>query len=296
VFLVLQFVQRVMDNPDKPPTTLGLVAANVLVFLRPQSLAKWLPTLESGCLDPSAVFWGREWKRIVTGAFLHIGDHHLYYNMASLFYKGTILEREMGTEAFSKLVAFLLLTSHTMYVGISYLLHLVQDSSWMYKRAAGFSGVLFGLKVILHSRSHGYQNVFGIRVSSRWASWVELAIVQMIFPESSLLGHACGILAGLLWLKGGQPWTSLPFNFTSTRQRFQGHGYARSGGRSHSWDDAPADEQERLDQAIAESLQLAQARANESRRSSSREAGTSGQNSQPNANELRQRRLQFYSS
>eukprot|EP00894_Picocystis_sp_ML_P000169 jgi/Pico_ML_1/50686/g1853.t1 len=129
-----------MDNPDKPPTTLGLVAANVLVFLRPQSLAKWLPTLESGCLDPSAVVWGREWKRIVTGAFLHIGDHHLYYNMASLFYKGTILEREMGTEAFSKLVAFLLLTSHTMYVGISYLLHLVQDSSWMYKRAAGFSG------------------------------------------------------------------------------------------------------------------------------------------------------------
>lgn len=296
VFLVLQFVQRVMESPDKPPATLGLVLANVLVYLHPQALAKWLPTLESGCLDPSKVLWKREWTRIITSAFLHMGDHHLYYNMASLFYKGTVLERELGTKTFSKLVAFLLMTSHTMYVGISYLLYRLQDGNWMYKSAAGFSGVLFGLKVILHSRSHGHQNVFGFRVSSRWASWVELAIVQMIFPRSSLLGHACGILAGLLWLKGGQFREFLPFDFLSTRQRFQGHGYARRGGATQSWEGELLDEQEQLERAVAESLQLAQAHENESRRSSSREAGTSGQNSQPNANELRRRRLQFYSS
>jgi rhomboid domain-containing protein 1 len=66
--------------------------------------------------------------------------------------------------------------------------------------AVGFSGVLFGLKVILTHNSPGWGSVAGFSVPVKYLAWAELVFIQFITPNASFLGHACGILAGLLHL------------------------------------------------------------------------------------------------
>lgn len=69
----------------------------------------------------------------------------------------------------------------------------------------GISGVLFGLKVILTSQhqDNANTNFMGImNIPSKWSYWVELVVIQLIYPNASLLGHFCGILAGLLYVYG----------------------------------------------------------------------------------------------
>jgi len=38
------------------------------------------------------------WKRLLGSAFVHADDHHLYYNMLSLLWKGIQLETSMGSK------------------------------------------------------------------------------------------------------------------------------------------------------------------------------------------------------
>lgn len=39
----------------------------------------------------------------------------------------------------------------------------------------------------------------GFRVHTRYATWLELVLIAIMVPNSSFLGHLCGILAGILY-------------------------------------------------------------------------------------------------
>lgn len=51
----------------------------------------------------------------------------------------------------------------------------------------------------------GMTRVFGLPfpVSSQWAYWAELVVIQVLVPNASFLGHLCGILAGQLYVGSG---------------------------------------------------------------------------------------------
>ena len=119
--------------------------------------------------------------------------------MGSLLWKGSHLEPQMGPIKFAGLVAELLFTSGLLYVGAASTM--ASRSIWTQgvfnTCAVGFSGVLFGLKVILNSQSAGWSSVMGIRLPTKYAAWAELIAIQLISPEASFLGHLCGIVAGL---------------------------------------------------------------------------------------------------
>lgn len=40
-----------------------------------------------------------------------------------------------------------------------------------------------------------------IPISSRYACWAELLLIQILVPNSSFIGHLAGILVGLLYVK-----------------------------------------------------------------------------------------------
>lgn len=68
---------------------------------------------------------------------------------------------------------------------------------------AGFSGVIFGLKVILNANPRYGQTatrIFGLPFPGGAAPWTELFMVAAVMPNSSFLGHLCGIFAGLLYI------------------------------------------------------------------------------------------------
>ena len=103
--LAMQVFRQGIDNI--PPVTLGLLALNCLVFYNPP-----IPGLDFGwardsCLNGIAIAYGSQWGRIWTACFFHLSDMHLYFNMSSLLYKGRILEGNLGSEEFGKLIAVL---------------------------------------------------------------------------------------------------------------------------------------------------------------------------------------------
>lgn len=43
--------------------------------------------------------------------------------------------------------------------------------------------------------------VLGIQVNTRYATWLELALISLLVPNASFLGHLCGIMAGILYVE-----------------------------------------------------------------------------------------------
>lgn len=65
-------------------------------------------------------------------------------------------------------------------------------------------GVIFALKVMAahYTSSSNRENVICIYVSSKFAYWIELIIIQLIAPNASFIGHLSGILVGLTFVIG----------------------------------------------------------------------------------------------
>lgn len=72
--------------------------------------------------------------------------------------------------------------------------------------AVGFSGILFALKVVHnHTNPGGQTSYYGLRIANKYASWAELVIIQLIYPNASFLGHLSGIIAGFIYIQVVHP-------------------------------------------------------------------------------------------
>ncbi|XP_021889495.1 rhomboid-like protein 14, mitochondrial isoform X1 [Carica papaya] len=243
--LALHAVTEYYRLPWKPPVTAGLLAANTLIYLRPGFFHHTLPSIDEVWFNPHLIIKHRDLKRFFLSPFYHLGESHLVYNMMSLLWKGTQLETSMGSTEFASMVAALLAMSQGITVLLAKsLLFFNYERPYFYEYSAGFSGVLFAMKVVLHSQSEDYTNVHGLVVPARYAAWAELILIQMFVPGVSFLGHLGGVLAGILYLKlkggysGSDPLTvairgltgvlSWPIRFL--RNRFES-GWQRTSGR-----------------------------------------------------------------
>ncbi|XP_035242115.1 rhomboid-related protein 4 isoform X1 [Anguilla anguilla] len=195
LLLASQIFQMGVNNI--PPVTLATLGLNVYLFLAP------LAPLMQACISVQTC-WGRDWRRLLLAPLHHADDWHLYYNMVSLLWKGSRLERRLGGAWFAYLLSvFSLLT------GVAYLLlerglaELTHDPSYDMQCAVGFSGVLFGLKVVNnYYYPGGATNVMGFPVANRYACWAELILIHVMSPGTSFVGHLAGILVGLLYTTG----------------------------------------------------------------------------------------------
>lgn len=186
-----------------PPATLGLIAANVGVFLR---LVRLPWGVSDACVGAVHVWHWGQYRRLALAAFYHGDDWHLYYNMASFLWKGLSLERRMGSLKFLLLNLLLAVSSNAMLVLLAELWGRSQnDASVLATCAVGYSGVIFALKVITtHDLPAGSTtSLMGfISVPTRLAVWAELVLISLLVPNASFMGHLAGILVGLLYVKG----------------------------------------------------------------------------------------------
>ncbi|XP_071484385.1 rhomboid-related protein 4-like [Diadema antillarum] len=192
-----------------PPATLVTLAANILIYLR--VLNPYIkrvirsPSIKNVCVSTVSVWYKGDWPRLFLAAWFHLDDWHLYYNMVSFIWKGISLERQMGTPYFAYLILVFSALTNALLVGLNIgVAELLEDPSYITSCAAGFSGVLFALKVLTtyYTPVHN-QRIMGLfSVPSRWACWVELVLIQLIVPRASFTGHLAGILVGLAYVKG----------------------------------------------------------------------------------------------
>ncbi|XP_071353089.1 rhomboid-related protein 4-like isoform X2 [Trachinotus anak] len=206
LLLVVQLFQEGLGNI--PAVTLAVLGFNVYLYMFPAA------PLMKACVSLQHVYKYKEWRRLFLSPLHHIDDWHLYYNMASFIWKGIRLERRLGAAWFLYLLSvFSLLTGLVYLLLQALMIKLVEVSdplggfvdllSHGSECAVGFSGVLFALKVVSnHYNPGGVTYVLNMRVSNRFASWVELVLIYLINPGTSLIGHLAGILVGLLYTAG----------------------------------------------------------------------------------------------
>ncbi|EDO30242.1 predicted protein [Nematostella vectensis] len=185
-----------------PPVTLSFIAGNAAIYLR---LLPNLPRLRDACVSANHVWYYGDWLRLALAPFFHLDDWHLYYNMASFLWKGKSLETKLGSGMFLYLLAVFSVLTSVVLVGLDiFLANVTGDSSYLYSCAAGFSGVIFALKVLTtYELPSGVSMVMGMfPIPVRYACWAELILIQLMVPNASFTGHLAGIIVGLLYVKG----------------------------------------------------------------------------------------------
>lgn len=106
------------------------------------------------------------------------------------------MEGKHGSTYFLWLLMVLTALSGAFYVAIYYsLAQLLEDDSYMYQKAVGFSGVIFALKVLVTSESSSMA-AFGL--------WTEVLVIQIMVPNASFVGHVAGVLAGFAYICGAK--------------------------------------------------------------------------------------------
>lgn len=197
MMLMLQLAQRIQQLEYKPPATLGTIVILILIHFGVAPV----PSLDKMALTPILFF--REsiastLRRLIGSTVLHVNDTHLGYNLLSFLWKGHQLEREHGSNKFALLLLVLSFLSSGSTVGLAYIASLFGYHEWLHERSVGFSGVLFALKVLLTYESVGDSFVHGFVVPTKYACWVEVLVVYLLQPYTSLPGHLGGVVAGVL--------------------------------------------------------------------------------------------------
>eukprot|EP01083_Nonionella_stella_P174360 604173_1 len=181
-----------------PPVTLIFFAINVAVHF----MATHIP-LSEVCIRPISIIQYGQYERLVLSAFFHADNWHLYYNMASLLWKGMNLERQIGSSRLLIIIIISTVLSSILYVIISAsLVNMLEFDSSFHSCAVGFSAVLFALKVVLNYDSNANTMYWGLRIPTKYLCWFELVLISIVSPSASFLGHLCGILVGVICALG----------------------------------------------------------------------------------------------
>lgn len=171
---------------------------HVLIFLSSASLNLF-------SIAAAPVLYQGQWYRLLSSSFTHGGIFHIGMNMMSLMQLGPSLEFKFGTLPYLFMTLWTIVTNGVLYVSISWLAGALSgDESWLVHSGVGYSGVLFTLAMLesYHSAVQS-RSVFGFfSVPAKVYPWILLALISLLLPNISFLGHLCGILSGLLFVSG----------------------------------------------------------------------------------------------
>lgn len=179
------------------PRILTLVVAGVCLVLFLGQVARARPG--AICLSPERVVTRFEIYRIFTAPFFHAGFFHILFNMIAWMIIARDYERATGTLAAAYSIFVLLIPLiATVHCIAAYFIDALASTSFRRECAIGISGVLFSLLVVNVELSAGSSvNVCGLfSMPTRWYPWALAAILQLLSPSLSFLGHLSGIVLG----------------------------------------------------------------------------------------------------
>jgi len=213
-------IRDALTAPTRPRATLGLLAANVAMFLAGAALAQqhgslndYLATslsggpmnaaqaqaalqleqirLDLGAMTKSSIMDEGQWWRLLTTCFVHIGVIHLAMNMYALWVLGPLLERMWGT------ALFLLLYMIAGLVGSAAALIFPPHIG-----GAGASGAICGLLGAMAAWVYLNTPYLQRALSASWMRGILingiLVVIISMIPGVSWAGHFGGCLGGLV--------------------------------------------------------------------------------------------------
>lgn len=190
---------RALSQFGRPYVTYALIAVNAAVALAGLTEPGWTQgnlgaigregallgggrILRDGLPVLAGVSQG-EWYRIFTGAFIHAGPLHIFFNMVLLWQTGSLLEPALGRPRFGLLYLVSLL-------GGAFGALLMAPNTF----TVGASGAVFGLMGALFVAER--KGVFGGYRSSVGFLIVINLVLSFAIPGISIGGHIGGLIAG----------------------------------------------------------------------------------------------------
>lgn len=118
-----------------PPVTLATLVLNIWFFLNP------LKPLFESCLSVEKCYQQKDWQRLLLSPLHHADDWHLYFNMASMLWKGIHLERRLGSRWFAYVIVTFSLLTGVLYLFLEFALaEFLDEPDFRRNCAVGFSG------------------------------------------------------------------------------------------------------------------------------------------------------------
>lgn len=152
-------------------------------------------------LKPSNIFQGMYLWTFLTSMFMHGGFFHIFANMFSLFFLGSLAERILGAKRYFYLYLISGLFASLFFVLLS--LFFASDFSTY---AVGASGALFGLigfLMIITPNLPVYIMFIPIPIKMKYAAPGILAVLWLISAAGNVpignTAHLGGLIAGLIY-------------------------------------------------------------------------------------------------
>lgn len=150
-----------------------------------------------------------QYYRILTHHFFHSGFIHFFLNIMFFFSICHKVEEKIGTAYLLIFIFQSILLVSIIYLVIIALLKFCIVTTLKFTQydfnlycSIGFSGILFSIYFILcsfKSVSNIDTYFFGlIPMKSKYSPYIYLLLIQMVNPNSSLIGHSSGIISGII--------------------------------------------------------------------------------------------------
>jgi membrane associated rhomboid family serine protease len=204
-----------------PPGLKWLILSNVgiflLYFLGGGWLQRTLTTLFA--LYPAGAVKSLYVWQLFTYMFLHGGIAHLLFNMLTLWFFGTQLERDWGTRRFLKYYFYCGIAAGVCVVAVN-----AAMGDW-YTPTIGASGAIFGVLVafgVLYPNQTVLMNfLFPIKAKYMVMIYAAIELIMTMRPGQSgisTIAHLGGMAFGYVYLKGRLPRLKLPDWQTAYKQ------------------------------------------------------------------------------
>jgi membrane associated rhomboid family serine protease len=164
----------------------------------------FVPVEELFALIPVFVMKGYIWQ-LVTYSLLHAGFGHLFFNMLTLWFIGSYLERDFGPRRFIECYLFCVVGAALVTIAVAYTHFLGMDPR---TGTVGASGGIFGLLMafgVLYADQElmMFPLPFTIKAKYMVGIWIIVAIVAVFQPSHGVatFAHLGGLLFGFLFVK-----------------------------------------------------------------------------------------------
>jgi len=187
-----------------------IVLASTAIFLLKLILENALrisfrPVEEWFALIPVLAMRGEIWQ-LVTYSLLHASFGHLFFNMLTLWFIGSYLERDWGERRFIECYLFCVVGAALVTIAVAYTHFLGMDPR---TGTVGASGGIFGLLMafgILYANQEMFLFPLPFTIKAKYlvGIWIIVAIVGVLSPAQqgvANFAHLGGLLFGFLFVK-----------------------------------------------------------------------------------------------
>jgi membrane associated rhomboid family serine protease len=179
-----------------------LIVVNVFLFIVFSSLISLkVLSIDFVAINPNNVLHGKYLWTFLTSMFMHGGIFHLFVNMLSLFFVGSLVERLIGRKRY---FWFYILSG--IFAGLVFVLSALVFPQDLNTYAVGASGALFGLIGILMFLTPNlpvYIMFIPIPIKLKYAAPGMLVLLWIISVTGNVpignIAHLGGLIAGLAY-------------------------------------------------------------------------------------------------